>query len=278
MWRRRVLIGWAAITVSWGSLAAVCGGQAAATAGPRIRAADVAALRRQVGQEVTVAGRVSRTGESQSGMQFLNFADSEFTVVCHKADAARFPGGTPADTYRGRDVEITGTVELYRGKVQIRLRTPAQIREVGHRPPGRPQADPDGGPPPAEFALRQIGDDVWLSPAGLRYQGRDPAGLSRVDHICRHVTDIPSREGPHGVFDGGRERAFAVIDEAWKLARSRRIRPAVEGERSSCTVEMGRRIGFLGGQTGAARKHPPLSRVFIVFETGTTNIITAFPK
>jgi len=70
-----------------------------AMAGQDPRAADVA-LRRQVGQEVTVAGRVSRTGESQNGMQFLYFTDSEFTVVCHMADAARFPGGTPADTYR----------------------------------------------------------------------------------------------------------------------------------------------------------------------------------
>ena len=119
---------------------------------------------------------------------------------------------------------------------------------------------------------------MWLSPAGLRYQGRDPAGLSRIEHIGRHMADIPTRDGPHGVFDGGRERAFAVIDEAWKLAHARRLRPVAEGERSSYTVDMGRRVGFLGGRTGAARKHPPLSRVFIVFETGTTNIITAFPK
>ena len=68
------------------------------------------------------------------------------------------------------------------------------------------------------------------------------------------------------------------IDEAWRLAHTRRLRPVAEGERSSYTVDRGRRIGFLGGRTGAAQKHPPLSRVFIVFETGTTNLITAFPK
>ena len=72
--------------------------------------------------------------------------------------------------------------------------------------------------------------------------------------------------------------AFAVIDEAWRLAKQRKLRPTREGSRSSYTVRLGRRVGYLGGRTGAARGNPPLDRVFIVFETGTQNIITAFPK
>jgi hypothetical protein len=278
MWRKRVLVGWAAVAISLGWLAAVGAGQATETTVQRILATDTAALRKQVGQEATVVGQIARTGQSKGGMQFLNFADSEFTAVCHAEDVAEFRKGEPVEAYRGQAVEITGTVELYRGKLQIRLREPSQINVQAEPQRAETTPAPADSASPAEFALRQIGEDVWLSPAGLRYQGRDPAGLSRVEHISRHVADIPSRDGPHGVFDGGRDKAFAVIDEAWKLAHSRRLRPVAEGERSSYTVDMGRRIGFLGGRAGAAQKHPPLSHVFIVFETGTTNIITAFPK
>jgi hypothetical protein len=274
MWWRRVTILVAVLAVGLGSLADAW---VAAADGSGIAAENVTSLRKQVGRQVTVVGRIARTGRSDSGMQFLNFADSELTVVCRREDVSRFRQGEPAELYRGKPVEVTGTVELYRGKLQIRLREPSQIRihsTSGDKKPPLTTVQPH----PRESTLRQIGKDTWLSPAGLRYQGRDPAGLSRLEHICRHVQDEPSRDGPHGVFEGGRDVAFAVIDEAWQLAQTRRLRPVAEGERSSYTVNMGRRIGYLGGRTGAAQGHPALSRVLIVYETGTKNIVTAFPK
>ena len=126
--------------------------------------------------------------------------------------------------------------------------------------------------------LKKIGTDVWLSPAGLRYEGRDPDGRTRVEHVLRHARDIPGRAGPHGVFDGGPDRVFGVIDEAWRRAQRDRIRPEVERDRSVYSIPMGRRIGFLGGQTGARSGHPPLSKVFLVIETRTKSVITAFPR
>ncbi len=235
---------------------------------PRVPATDSAALREQVGRKVTVSGHIERTGQSRSGYQFLNFGDSEFTAVCHPQHVAGFREGKPADVYRNKDVELTGEIEIYEGKLQIRLRTPSQIRIVPAARPDRTKA----------FALKEVGKDAWLSPAGLRYRGRDPEGLTRVAHIGRHTSDIPERDGPHGVFDGDLETALAVIDEAWQLAQKRGLRPQREGDRSSFTVNMGRRIGFLGGRTGAARQNPPLRQVFIVFTSGTQDIITAFPK
>ena len=107
------------MAISFGWLAAVFAGQATETISQRILATNTAGPQ-QVGQEATVVGRISRTGQSKSGMQFLNFADSEFTVVCHEEDVAKFSEGVPVEVYRGQDVEITGTVELYRGKVQVR--------------------------------------------------------------------------------------------------------------------------------------------------------------
>ena len=110
------------------------------------------------------------------------------------------------------------------------------------------------------------------------YEEYDPAGLTRVRHIERHARDIPDRDGPHGVFDGGPSVAFAVIDEAWKIAEKKRLRAKSEGDRSLYNVSMGRRVGYLGGRVGARKRHPPLRTVQIVFETGTKNIVTAFPK
>jgi len=131
---------------------------------------------------------------------------------------------------------------------------------------------------PKTVRLKQIGPDVWVSPAGLRYAGRDPQGRTRVEHVLRHARDIPERNGPHGVFDGGPERVFAVIDEGWRVAQRKHIRPEIERDRSTYLIPMGRRIGYLGGRTGAQRGHPPLSKLFLVIETKTKNVVTAFPR
>ncbi|MCA9072423.1 MAG: hypothetical protein KDA84_26040, partial [Planctomycetaceae bacterium] len=110
------------------------------------------------------------------------------------------------------------------------------------------------------------------------YVGRDPEGRTRKDHVLRHAKDVPDRDGPHGVFDGGDSVAFAWIDEAWKKIKADRIRPQTENGRETYTISMGRRVGFLGGRTGAERKHPPLTKIFLVFRQGTSEVITAFPK
>ncbi len=232
-----------------------------------IPAGNVVTLRENVGKTVTVRGRIDSTGESNSGIQFLNFESSELTAVCYRQNVARFTEGKPLVLYRNKQVQLTGKITLYRDKLQIELADPAQIQLVESV-----TASPRG------VDLEQIGKDSWLSPAGLRYQGRDPEGLTRVEHIQRHVQDAPDRDGPHGVFDGGSRVAFAVIDQAWQLAQQKKLRPQREGDRSSYTVPMGRRIGFLGGRLGAERRNPPLSKVFIVFKTGSKDIITAFPK
>lgn len=245
-----------------------CATAAHAAAEDAIPARNVVTLREHVGQATTVRGHVASTGQSRSGHQFLNFANSELTAVCYPQHTARFRSGKPADLYRDKHVELTGKVELYRNKLQIRFSDPSQIREVA---PPKPAAVKG-------IKLKKVGKETWISPRGLRYTGRDPAGLTRVEHIQRHVQDHPSRDGPHGVFDGGSAVAFAVIDEAWQVAQLRKLRSRREGDRSSYTVAMGRRVGYLGGRSGATRRNPPLTRVFIVFKTGTKDIITAFPK
>ena len=241
---------------------------------PRIKANNAVQLGEHVGRQVTVYGRVTRTStSSRSKHQFLNFYDDAVSVICLADDVERFDRDGPAELFEDKDVEITGTLERYRDKLQIKLREPSQIRIIG-----RPESGGVSANAPKVVQLKKIGTDAWLSPAGLKYQGRDPEGLTRVEHVLRHARDIPSRNGPHGVFDGGEDRVFAIIDEGWRLAQEKRIRPEVERDRSVYLIPMGRRIGYLGGQTGASRGRPALSRLFLVIETRTKSVVTAFPR
>jgi len=237
---------------------------------PRLKATNTVALRQLLGKEVTVYGRVESTGKSSSGHQFLNFYGKQVSVMCPSNLIAKFRDGAPADVYRGKTVEVTGQLQLYKGKLQLKLTDPEKIKKL--------ETTGDSGAVRKKVELKSIGRNAWISPAGLRYQGRDPDGRTRVEHVLRHGQDLPQREGPHGVFDGDRGTIFAVIDEAWKLAQTLKLSSRVEGDRSTFLVRMNRRVGYLGGRTGKQRRHPPLARVFIVFETDTKNIITAFPK
>ena len=95
----------------------------------------------------------------------------------------------------------------------------------------------------------------------------------------RHARDEPGRTGSHGVFEkGAQSDVLALIDEAWMLARSKGLKPSVEGNSLAYTIPMGRRIGYLGGKEGTRRRKPVLTRVFLVVRRGTNNVITAFPK
>jgi hypothetical protein len=53
------------------------------------------------------------------------------------------------------------------------------------------------------------------------------------------------------------------------------ISVAQQGVRTVYTVDMGRSVGFVGGQTGAALGNPTASHIRLVLEG--TDVITAFP-
>jgi hypothetical protein len=124
------------------------------------------------------------------------------------------------------------------------------------------------------------GPYVWRSAAGLRYVGTDGAGRNRVQHVLRHAQDMPTQPGPlpFGVFDSGPSGALGVVDEAWLIVQLRGpgVSVAQQGNRTIYTVSMGRRIGFEGGQVGAATGNQGVSRVQLVVENGN-QVITAFP-
>ena len=124
--------------------------------------------------------------------------------------------------------------------------------------------------------LRALGGDAWESAAGLRY-GPGSAQGNRVLHVLEHAADIPGRAVPHGVFGGGRTSVIGTIDEAYGLARAGGpgVTAVQQGPLTVYTVSMGRNVGFVGGQPGAALGNPAASHVRLVLRG--TNVITAYP-
>lgn len=242
---------------------------------PAVSARNQQELRDRVGQKIAVTGDVSRIGQSDSGHRFINFdGNQELSLFISSQDVAKFQPDPPEMLYRDRTITATGTLERFKDKLQIRIQSPSAIQLVEKAPAG-PALDKSL---PKPVTLHQEGREAWVSPAGLRYAGRDPDGNTRREHVLRHARDIPDRPGPHGVFDGGEELAFAWIDLAWERIQVQKIKPDREDGRETYTVNMGRRVGFMGGQTGQRERNPPLNRIFLVLRQGTTEVVTAFPK
>jgi len=243
---------------------------------PEVPASHQQELRNRVGQKILLTGEVSRIGQSASGHRFINFqGNPDLTLFISADDLDHFRPDLPEQRYAGKTIAVTGELERFKDKLQIRIRAPETIRIITRPASGPPDKERDL---PAGIELKSMGKERWISPAGLIYAGRDPDGRPRKDHVLRHARDIPDRDGPHGVFDGGEERAFAWIDLAWERIQSQHIRPEQEEGRDVYTVSMGRRVGYLGGETGARQQHPPLHRIFLVLRHGTTEVVTAFPK
>ncbi|MEW4530147.1 hypothetical protein [Maioricimonas sp. JC845] len=129
---------------------------------------------------------------------------------------------------------------------------------------------------PATAVLTELPGGTLQSPAGLLYE-RGSAEGHRLDHVLRHSEDMPSRP-IHGVFDGGRDEIVAVIDEAWQKAQTRGPPTAVteqQGDRTVYTVDLERRIGYIGGRAGQRQNHPPARHLKLVLED--RSVITAYP-
>ncbi len=99
---------------------------------------ETEALVAREGQPVRVRGYVETARVNATGIHFLNFRDTGFVCVTFPRNLARFSGGLPAERYGEKWVELTGTLELYRGDPQIKLEDPSQIAIV-EAPPEAPE-------------------------------------------------------------------------------------------------------------------------------------------
>jgi DNA/RNA endonuclease YhcR with UshA esterase domain len=84
-----------------------------------------------IGQNVTVEGVVTAVTTSRKGNTFINFGG----VYPNQTFTGWIPTGTPLatddsiPTLKGKKMKITGRIELYRGKPEIRVLSKSQIAE-----------------------------------------------------------------------------------------------------------------------------------------------------
>lgn len=123
--------------------------------------------------------------------------------------------------------------------------------------------------------LKEISPKRYVSTSGLLYTPGSAEG-HRLEHLRRHTKDQPNRPGSHGVFDGEMEGALKTIDDAYDRAKKKqRTTVSKDDGRTIYTVDMGRRVGFVGGRTGNRKRKPMARRVRLVLEGN--RVITAFP-
>ena len=123
--------------------------------------------------------------------------------------------------------------------------------------------------------LKDIGSERYVSPEGLLYTPGSAEG-HRLEHLRRHTKDQPSRPGSHGVFDGDMAGALRTVDRAYERAKKgQRTTKMVDDGRTIYTVDMGGRVGYVGGRDGNRKRKPMARRVRLVLEG--TRVITAYP-
>lgn len=138
-----------------------------------------------------------------------------------------------------------------------------------------PEASPLPATVPDEF-LAKVGPETFESPAGLIYRSGSADG-HRVKHVMTHAVDQPDKP-VHGVFIGSQDEIFRLIDEAWETAQERgppEVEKSSERGRVVYTVNMKRKIGYVGGESGARKGHPACQKLRLVLEG--KNVITAYP-
>jgi len=84
-----------------------------------------------VGQTATVQGLVAQVFTSSKGNVFLDFENpypnEVFSAVVFSSSASQFGDLT---AYQGKQVQVSGQIRLYKGKPEIILNSPSQLRLV----------------------------------------------------------------------------------------------------------------------------------------------------
>lgn len=97
------------------------------------------------GQMVTVYGETTGSGKSKAGANFVNFKGAEFYLITFASDLKPFGDREPADAYNEKRIAVTGVLSIFRGKPQIKLTAPEQVRilEEGEEyPPKKAEPEP----------------------------------------------------------------------------------------------------------------------------------------
>jgi DNA/RNA endonuclease YhcR with UshA esterase domain len=84
-----------------------------------------------VGEDVTVEGIIANVHTSRAGNTFLNFGrpypNQTFTAAVFRSEASQF---SDLHGWEGKRVRVTGRIKLYRGRPEIILDDPDQLKAV----------------------------------------------------------------------------------------------------------------------------------------------------
>jgi len=143
--------------------------------------------------------------------------------------------------------------------------------------PNRNAEEPEAKSDTELGKLREIRNNVFESTAGLRYVPGS-ADDHRLRHVMQHAKDDLTKP-IHGVFDGDDDEILAVIDEAYQKAKNggSEVRSEKQNDRRVYTVNLGRKIGYLGGSEGERKGNPACRYLRIVLE-GENIVISAYPS
>ena len=115
---------------------------------PRVEGKNEQALRKLLGQKAIVFGKVTKTRDWEgnagegSGINFVNLEGGKFTLVCFERNYDKFQE-LPAVEMDGKYVEVEGVIKEYRGKLQIELKSPDQVKRVREPDPPVVPGDED---------------------------------------------------------------------------------------------------------------------------------------
>lgn len=213
-------------------------------------------------------GDVGSSGDATLGSASEQTGSDSVITNDDRQSGPRGQTAKPASQSKRKVPADTGTKTS--GPLSDRMKpTGSELSREGNRGPPENESDAKYG------LLREIGSDRYMSPEGLQYTPGSAEG-HRLEHLRRHTADLPSRSGSHGVFDGGMEGALKTIDRAYARAKkNQRTTKKTDKNRTIYTVDMGGRVGFVGGRDGNRKRKPMARRVRLVLEG--TRVITAYP-
>lgn len=95
---------------------------------PVVDAWNTMGLQEHVGKTITVRGKVLSTGRtSHDGIRFLDFTEDRAAGFVGVILPVAYEGTGDLESYKGKSVSITGPLERYKGRIQIKILDPSQL-------------------------------------------------------------------------------------------------------------------------------------------------------
>ncbi|MFO1063458.1 MAG: hypothetical protein U0892_06290 [Pirellulales bacterium] len=220
----------------------------------------------------------SRLGWRLPGLASLIAEPNDEPIAQNKSDSKPKESTRTTPSTSPSDNEATPPLASKKSSDKPSTQTPHSDSGPSEQPPKKSDVPGarDAGSDKVHGILTDTGRDRYRSPAGLIYGPGSEEG-HRIDHLKRHLKDIPDRPGKHGVFEGELEEVLGKIDEAFERGKKggRGVSKTKEDDRTVYEVTFDKPIGWIGGRDGKRAGNPAAKKLRLVVEGD--RFITAFP-